>query len=475
MTSAQWNALYGNVAANTAKCTVITAAIVGRFGVRPGGIYNCRKQRGTGSDPSAWSVHSVAGATDVWPGPGQANAIIAYAKSLPGVWDAWLDVSPGDVHVQIVPNPPSGWVPPCAGGTGGTTAPAGAVVAAQALLRAGCPEAAARNMVAIAARESAWNPASHTYGSGCGPGQCGRPSHTPGAVCEDSWGLWQINWCAHEQTLRDRGITRPQLVSPNINAKAAGIISGGFADLGPWRGLENVTQTEIDQSNAAVDFVYGGGRGHGPPQPGSQGAGIDTAGLAPPANCAEATARKAFTRADVIRGIKANPSVTENVAGSLCSVPIFGQVSCGIAGFLSHLPAYLKIAGGGIVMVAGLAVVVAGATGNTSDLARQAVSVAVRVPGVKGGVERRRAVGSEVRRQRLEAATTEARSRVVTEERRSGQRVKVTSRAAGAQARAAEAEYAGTKGTRDRERLSALRAEGRRRASGRGVRVSEKR
>lgn len=125
MTSAQWNAQYCDTIGNILTCGIVFNRIAAQFpGVTNGGITNCRKQRGTGSNSSDWSVHSCAGAVDVWPNGNSSGAIIAYAKQQPEVWDAWLDASPGDVHVQIVPNPPyPNWTPPCAGGStgGGTT------------------------------------------------------------------------------------------------------------------------------------------------------------------------------------------------------------------------------------------------------------------------------------------------------------------------------------------------------------------
>jgi hypothetical protein len=185
--------------------------------------------------------------------------------------------------------------------------------------------------------------------------------------------------------------------------------------------------------------------------------------LAPPSNCAEAQRRKAtLTKGDVIRGIRNNPTVTEKVGvGTLCEIPVFGAVSCGVAGFLSRLPAYLKIAGGGIVMFGGLALVIAGATGNTSTLSRGAAGVVMRTP-VGATVERRRAVRREVTSRRASGAAEEARSRVVTD---AGGKVRVTSRAAGNEARRADDEYRGTKGSRDRDRLAVLRSQRRSRAS----------
>lgn len=245
------------------------------------GMCCCRHERGTGSDPSHWSVHAWCGAVDYF-GPSHSPndpvtiEIFNWANSsegkAAGIQFALIDQSPGDVHVQYIPNQEGD--PPCApqigstcagthpfesGSTGGgVSAPAGAIVAATALKAAGCPEKQAINLVAIAGRESSWNPTAHTYGSGCGPGMCGQQSQTPGAVCEDSWGLWQINWCAHGDTLTGAGISRGSLVIPAMNARAAGLISGNFSSLDPWRGLENVTDSEKQAGANAVAIVYRG-------------------------------------------------------------------------------------------------------------------------------------------------------------------------------------------------------------------------
>jgi hypothetical protein len=114
---AKWSPLYENSAANLVKANAAYAAVKARFpGIRFGGILNCRHRRGGGADSSQWSVHSVAGAVDVWPEGYSAASIEAFAKSLPMVFDAYLDSPPGDVHIQVIPNPPHGWIPPCARG-----------------------------------------------------------------------------------------------------------------------------------------------------------------------------------------------------------------------------------------------------------------------------------------------------------------------------------------------------------------------
>jgi hypothetical protein len=110
-----WNWTFDNSAANQVKANAAYLAIKARFpGIRYGGICNCRKRRGGGADTTQWSVHSVCGAVDIWPESYSPNSIIALAKSIPGVFDAYLDSPPGDVHVQVVPNPPHNWIPPCA-------------------------------------------------------------------------------------------------------------------------------------------------------------------------------------------------------------------------------------------------------------------------------------------------------------------------------------------------------------------------
>ncbi len=433
LTAAQWQARYGNVAINTAKCTAVYAQLQAKFpGVGSNGIYNCREARDCATCPGKgfYSVHSVAGAIDVAPGSYAKETIQAYAETLSGVTMVILD--PANVHVQIVPNPPAGWVPPCAGGSGGVTAPAGAILAARALLSAGCPEPQARDFVAIAARESSWVPTVHSYGRGCGPGMCGKPSHTPGAVCEDSWGLWQINWCAHEQTLKDRGINRPQLVVPAINAKAAGLISGGFSDLGPWRGLENVTETQKNQAAAAVAIVYGGAPGGS----GGGGGGGTGSGAAPirtsslPTDCSQkkqkdealtrcrslftayARAHPGFTKDDLLAFAQQHPECTAGFG--VGDIPVVGPlIKSGeaVVQFLEHVPTYLKIAGGGIIIIGGLVLIVAGATGNLSRVNQGAAGLVMRTP-VGRVVERRRAIGTERATQRRRSAVDEAEARV---------------------------------------------------------------
>ena len=107
-------------AANAAKANSVYLALKLRYPLlRYGGICNCRHRRGTGADTSQWSVHSICGAVDVWTdGHYSNNEVIAFAKKIPGVYDAYLDASPGDIHVQVVPNPPQGWIQPCAGTAG---------------------------------------------------------------------------------------------------------------------------------------------------------------------------------------------------------------------------------------------------------------------------------------------------------------------------------------------------------------------
>lgn len=449
LTSAEWNARYGNTATNSVAAIAVFVRCKARFpGLEFGGVYNCRKQRGTGSNPNRYSVHSVGGAVDVWAARnGISNdAVKAYAKSLPGVWDAWLDESPGDVHIQIVPNPPEDWIPPCAGGSGAVTAPPGAIVAARALKSAGCPRDRAADLVAIAGRESSWIPTAHTYGQGCGPGQCGRRVE-PGRVCENSWGLWQINWCAHENTLTRAGIKVPAaLVAPAINARAAGLISGNFADLGPWRGLDNVTDAQKSQAAAAVAIAYGGAAGGGG---GGGGAGggdgsSTTTDVRLVSTCAEVQAsRRAASEggpglpwwAGILPG---NPAAPIAVGEGLVQPDPF-------TAFIGRVPTFLKILAGGVVMGGGLALILAGATGNTSKLSNAASGLAMRTPAGRV-VERRRAISSERGTQRRRSARVEAESRVDERGAVTRRRVYVRREASAARAElnTADEEYGGS-------------------------------
>jgi hypothetical protein len=162
-----------------------------------------------------------------------------------------------------LPSTPQG---PGGFGTGvpdGPTTGTGPVVIAQALKAVGCPMDKAVDMTAIAGRESSWVPTTHTYGfsSICqGPADCGKPytlSDGRPAVCEDSWGCWQINWCAHQQTLTQAGVTEADLKTPVGNAQAAKIISGNFSDIqGPWHGTDRVTPDQFAKARAAVKQVY---------------------------------------------------------------------------------------------------------------------------------------------------------------------------------------------------------------------------
>lgn len=141
---------------------------------------------------------------------------------------------------------------------------AGALIAAQALKAAGCPPGVAARMVATAARESGYNTAAHALGLPGSPchsrADCGTPYTVGGrsAVCEDSWGLWQINTCPADRT---GPLFNPVfLVTPVGNALAAKKISGGFADLSPWNGGATVT----DEATKAVQIVYRSQTGPGP-------------------------------------------------------------------------------------------------------------------------------------------------------------------------------------------------------------------
>jgi len=82
---------------------------------------------------------------------------------------------------------------------------------------AGFPPDVARQMVAIAQRESSLNPGVY--------GDINR-------AAESSYGLWQINWkdAGIQRLLKANGITSPeQLYDPQTNARAAFLLWGGSA------------------------------------------------------------------------------------------------------------------------------------------------------------------------------------------------------------------------------------------------------
>ncbi len=143
-------------------------------------------------------------------------------------------------------------------------------------------------------------------------------------------------------------------------------------------------------------------------------------------------------------------------------VAVTTKAASGLAtGWLKDLLPVLKIAAGGAgLIVSGIALVyVAGRNTPVGRAAVGAVPVAGKVVNTlnKAAPERAQA-RSYAKAERASQRSERARSRVET----SGRRVRVTSRKSGAAARAAGAEYAAGKGTRDRERLAALRASRRR-------------
>lgn len=137
-----------------------------------------------------------------------------------------------------------------------------------------------------------------------------------------------------------------------------------------------------------------------------------------------------------------------------------------LADFVSKLPAYFKIGAGGLgLMVSGLALVyVAGR--NTAPVAAAKTAATVVTPvGKAAGAVSAATEGGEARKiarsTRATEKTERARSRVVTDAGTG--KTSVSSKRSGADTRAAADEYRATKGSRDRERLSALRGEKRRR------------
>lgn len=122
LSGGSWTTQYGNVSANMTKASQLRNYIQNRW---PTAIYagncNCRHQRGTGSDPSRWSIHSWCGAIDFF-GPSNstsdpvAKSLYAWANSSAGkamgIVFALSEDRPGDIHVQFIPNQPSDLTPP---------------------------------------------------------------------------------------------------------------------------------------------------------------------------------------------------------------------------------------------------------------------------------------------------------------------------------------------------------------------------
>ena len=122
-----WLTQYGNVEANKTKAAQLLSYIQSRWPtIQYAGNCSCRKQRGTGSNPNMWSIHSWCGAIDFFaPSHSITDPVAKFlytwgnsaAGKAMGVVFALSEANPGDVHVQFIPNQqPSDLVPQCAGG-----------------------------------------------------------------------------------------------------------------------------------------------------------------------------------------------------------------------------------------------------------------------------------------------------------------------------------------------------------------------
>lgn len=102
------------------------------------------------------------------------------------------------------------------------------------------------NMVAIAKRESGWDPMAHNTNAGTG---------------DNSYGLWQINMLGSLGPARRMLLglsSNDQLFSPAVNARAAWIISGMGTNFTPWSTWRGLSQADL---NAAAQAVHAAGLG----------------------------------------------------------------------------------------------------------------------------------------------------------------------------------------------------------------------
>jgi hypothetical protein len=98
-------------------------------------------------------------------------------------------------------------------------------------------------MVAIAKRESNFNPNAHNTNAGTG---------------DNSYGLWQINMLGNlgPSRLKSFGLSsNDQLLDAATNARAAFILSGGGQNLSPWGGYKGLSNTYNTDVSAAEQYV----------------------------------------------------------------------------------------------------------------------------------------------------------------------------------------------------------------------------
>ncbi len=172
-----------------------------------------------------------------------------------------------------------------------------------------------------------------------------------------------------------------------------------------------------------------------------------------------ATARAYATAVAAVIGPALKAGVTKAVNPPVPGAGIVGQI-------IAAMIPILKIAAGGTgLLVTGIALVyvagrqtpagkaITGAVGAVTPVGRGARVIA------RAAAPERAQARQIAREQRSRLRTERARSRVVTSTGGKRERVRITSRSEGRRARAAEAEYLASRGTRERERLAAFRAE----------------
>jgi hypothetical protein len=120
----------------------------------------------------------------------------------------------------------------------GGCAPLSAVDVAKLALRVGLNPQAAAMAVAIAKRESRYNPCAHNP-----------------VPPDDSYGLWQINRLAHKK------YSPQELQSPEGNARAMAAISSGGTNFRPWTTYTGsiMTGLDIEEGRQAVATALRGG------------------------------------------------------------------------------------------------------------------------------------------------------------------------------------------------------------------------
>jgi hypothetical protein len=192
---------------------------------------------GAGGTGGSWGGQRGAGASSGW-----GFSIAEALKQLPAVAGGltWSGAGMGAMSID----------PSLTGGTGG----AGQLTAeqvAQMAYAVGFRGQGLINVVAIAGRESHYNPGAH------------NPNRSTG---DDSYGLMQINMLGNLGPARREqfGITsNEQLFDPMINLRAAYMMSGQGTDFDPWGGYKGMSDTYNTNMTAARQVVQALGLGDG--------------------------------------------------------------------------------------------------------------------------------------------------------------------------------------------------------------------